>query len=234
MRELDERDRCHDRLGAVFAEALSGYDTLRRMETLVDHFLPAWSLQGRKVLEVGCGLGFFAERLQQAGAIVTACDIGPRLVEATRRRVGCRCEVVDALALADHFGDERFDVVLSSECIEHTPDPAEAIRQMIRVLSPGGRLSISMPNVVWWPVVRLASITKIRPFDGYENFGTWSELRAILRAEEVRVEQEVGLHLFPFQLRMYGLSRWCDTHSQFLRAIMINICILGRKSEASA
>ena len=38
-----------------------------------------------------------------------------------------------------------------------------------------------------------------------------------------------GLHLFPFQFGMHGLSRWCDAHLQTFRLAMINICVLARK-----
>ena len=49
--------------------------------------------------------------------------------------------------LAGNFAPNQFDVVVSSECIEHTPDPAEAVRQMVLVLKPGGLLAISTPNL---------------------------------------------------------------------------------------
>ncbi len=225
------REYCHERLGERFEEAISTYDTARRLETLIDEFLPGDALAGRTALDVGCGLGYFSERLAARGADVTACDIGPGLVEQARRRAGCRAEVADALRLADHFGPERFDVVVSSECIEHTPSPAEAVRQMAAVLKPGGLLSISTPNVLWLPVVRLATALRLRPFDGHENFSTWGGLRHTLREAGVVVQRERGLHLFPFQLGMHALSRWCDARAQAIRGLMINICILGSKAQ---
>jgi hypothetical protein len=47
----------------------------------------------------------------------------------------------------------------------------------------------------------------------------------------LEVREEYGLHLFPFQLPLHAISRWCDQHLQSFRALMINICILGRKLE---
>jgi SAM-dependent methyltransferase len=55
------------------------------------------------------------------------------------------------------FGTDHFDVVVSSECLEHTPRPTDAIAQMIGVLKPDGLLSLSTPNRVWQPIARLAS-----------------------------------------------------------------------------
>jgi 2-polyprenyl-6-hydroxyphenyl methylase/3-demethylubiquinone-9 3-methyltransferase len=234
MRAVSERELCHERLGEKFESALSEYDTQRRLEVLIDQFLPPDDVAGRSVLDVGCGLGHFSERLAARGADVTACDLGEDLVRRTIERAGCRGVQADCLMLTDVFGPESFDAVVSSECIEHTPDPQEALRQMAAVLKPGGLLAVSTPNRVWQPVVRAATALKLRPFDGLENFSTWTEIRNTLRAGGIEVLQETGLHLFPFQLRMHGLSRWCDGHLQFARGCMINICILGRKTARSA
>ena len=180
-------------------------------------------------LDVGCGLGFFSERLRTHGARVTACDIGPNLLELTRRRVGCACEPADALRLQHHFGANRFDLVVSSECIEHTPCPGEALRQMAAVLRPGGYLAVSTPNLLWAPIVRLATWLRLRPFDGYENFSTWGGMQRTLRCAGIKILRCQGLHLFPFQFGAHSLSEWLDRHAQWARGLMINICLLGRK-----
>lgn len=230
-RPIEEKEYTHEKLGAAFAHALSNYDTQRRVEILIDKFLPDRELTGSKVLDVGCGLGFFSKRLKERGAIVTACDIGPNLVAHTRTVVGCEGEVVDALGLVDHFGKNSFDHVVSSECIEHTPDPAEALRHMAMVVKPNGLLSVSTPNLLWSPVVKAATWLKLRPFDGYENFSTWSGIRKTLNSCGVEIISEFGLHLYPFQFKLHPFSRWLDENAQFARYLMINICILGRKRD---
>ena len=220
---------CHERLGSSFATALSTYDTTRRVEILIDQFLDDDMLRDREILDVGCGLGFFSQRLAERGANVVACDIAPSLVEATRKRADCRAIVADALRLVNEFGPNRFDGLLSSECSEHTPYPAETVRQMAQVVRPGGFLSISTPNIIWWPVVRMATAFRLRPFDGHENFSSWRSLRKVLRDSGASIQREFGLHLFPFQIPLRLLSEWCDDHLQALRGLMINICILARK-----
>jgi 2-polyprenyl-3-methyl-5-hydroxy-6-metoxy-1,4-benzoquinol methylase len=229
MRQVQEREYCHERLGEKFAEALSEYDTRRRVEVLVEDFLPEEMVRDKEALDVGCGLGFFSERLQKRGARVTACDLGPSLLEQTRQRVGCECVCADALNLEETFGPERFDLVVSSECIEHTPVPGQAVREMIKVLRPGGYLAFSTPNILWSPVVKLATLARFRPFDGYENFSSWGGLRRVLCEGGMEIVREHGLHLIPFQLRLHRLSRWLDRHCQWARGCMINICLLGRK-----
>ncbi len=228
-RTVTEKEFCHERLGDKFQKAISSYDTTRRRQVLIDDFLSDDMLDGKSILDVGCGLGHFSERLAQRRANVTACDIGPTLVERTMRRVGCDGKVADVLELATHFGKDRFDGIVSSECIEHTPDPEEAIRQMLQVVKAGGFLSISTPNIVWTPVVKAATALGLRPFDGWENFSSWRSLRQTVESCHATVLREFGLHLFPFQLPLHGLSTWCDRRLQRLRGMMINCCILAEK-----
>jgi 2-polyprenyl-3-methyl-5-hydroxy-6-metoxy-1,4-benzoquinol methylase len=229
MRQLSEKELIYERLGEAFGAALSEYDTARRVEVLIEDFLGDMDLKGTSVLDVGCGWGFFSRALRARGADVLACDIGDELLERVRRTVGCECVRADALALVDQFGVERFDVVLSSECIEHTPSPERALQQMARVLKPGGRLAVSTPNMVWYPVVKLSTTVKVRPFDGLENFSTFGSIRRSLQAEGLRVVKERGLHLIPFQLRCFRMSRWCDEYLQAVRFLMINLCVLAEK-----
>ena len=68
-----------------------------------------------------------------------------------------------------------------------------------------------------------------RPFEGLENFNTFSKIRTTLEASGCGVLREKGLHLFPFQLRLPRISKWCDEHLQSLRVLMINLCVLARK-----
>ena len=196
---------------------------------LAGEFLTDGMVRGRDALDVGCGLGFFSERLHLRGARVLACDIGPNLVAGTAKRVGCEAVVADALALSAQLGEGRFDLVVSSECIEHTPDPARAVAEMIAVLKPGGYLSLSTPNLLWYPVVRAATVLALRPFDGFENFSTWRGLRRRIEEAGATVLREKGLHLFPFQLGAHALSRFLDERAQRLRGLMINMCFLARK-----
>lgn len=229
MRPISDRELSHERLGARFRNVLSDYDTKRRIDVLVDEFLMDIDLVGKRVLDVGTGLGFFAEALQSRGAVVTAVDIGDSMLQGVRARVGCECCRVDALALAEYFGVGVFDIVLSSECIEHTPSPGDAVHQMASVLKPGGYLVLSTPNLLWQPVVTLATRLHLRPFDGLENFSTFGSLRRSLSCSGIVVVREKGLHLVPFQVKLNRLSTYLDEHAQVLRRLMINLCMLGRK-----
>ena len=64
MRQISDKELIHERLGVAFEEALSEYDTARRIEVLIDRFLGHIDLKGASVLDVGCGLGFFSRALR--------------------------------------------------------------------------------------------------------------------------------------------------------------------------
>jgi SAM-dependent methyltransferase len=91
-----------------------------------------------RVLDVGCGLGKFAERMNRDLEVeVTAVDLSPRMVELTRGR-GVNAIVADAQDLP--FEEGKFDCVVANWVIHHFPDPDAGVREMGRVLRPEGRL----------------------------------------------------------------------------------------------
>ena len=106
----------------------------------------------------------------------------------------------------------RFDVVLSSEAIEHTPDPrAVGARAVSPRASRAALLSLSMPNRLWQAPVRAASAIGLRPYDGYENFLWPQQLRAVLEQAGADIVEHRGIHLWPFQIKpLRGVSRWVD------------------------
>lgn len=100
-----------------------------------------------RVLEVGCGLGTDGAQFAKAGADYTGIDLTEAAVDLARRRFelfnlpGNFC-VADAEGL--DFPDNSFDLVYSHGVLHHTPDTAAAIREVHRVLRPGGRAVVML------------------------------------------------------------------------------------------
>ena len=97
-----------------------------------------------KALELGCGTGFFLLNLKQAGVVGDGyvTDISPGMVEVARRNaaaLGFAVEgrVADAEALP--YDDGSFDLVCGHAVLHHIPDVERALREVLRVLKPGGR-----------------------------------------------------------------------------------------------
>jgi SAM-dependent methyltransferase len=92
----------------------------------------------RRVLEVGCGMGQFAERmLGELEVDLIAVDLSPRMVELARER-GIDARVGDAQGLA--FRDGQFDCVVANWMLYHVDDLDLALSEFARVLIPRGRL----------------------------------------------------------------------------------------------
>lgn len=93
-----------------------------------------------KALDIGCRDGFWSERLKLFGYEVESIDLEP---------VYQGCRVVDANK-ALPFTDGFFDLVWSSEVLEHLEDPIFSVSEMRRVLKPKGKIIITTPNSQCW------------------------------------------------------------------------------------
>ena len=94
--------------------------------------------QPRRVLEVGCGMGNFAERLaRETSAKVVATDLSTRMVELARER-GLDARVADVQDLP--FDDGEFDCTVANAMLYHVADLDRALSELARVLEPGGKL----------------------------------------------------------------------------------------------
>jgi ubiquinone/menaquinone biosynthesis C-methylase UbiE len=104
---------------------------------------------GLRVLDVGCGQGIDVYRYADAGADATGVDLTPRHVELARQHVaamGAVATIVEGDAEALPFADASFDRASSNGVLHHTPDMAAALRELLRVLRPGGEARIIVYN----------------------------------------------------------------------------------------
>ena len=103
-------------------------------------------IQGR-LLENGCGVGLYLEHLDPLGCETVGLEYEiPRAVEAREKAAN----IVGGAGEDLPFPENSFDLILSNEVIEHVGDDARAVREMVRVLIPGGRMVLFCPNR-WYP-----------------------------------------------------------------------------------
>jgi SAM-dependent methyltransferase len=105
------------------------------------------STRGLKVLEIGCGLGTDGAQFAKAGADYTGIDLTEASIVLAKKSfelAGLKGEfrVSDAENL--DFADVTFDVVYSHGVLHHTPDTAKAVREIHRILKPGGRAMVML------------------------------------------------------------------------------------------
>ena len=161
-----------------------------------------------QALEIGAGTGFFLLNLMQAGVMAggTVSDISPGMVEVARRNarnLGYEVsgEVVDAESLP--FDDNTFDLVVGHAVLHHIPDLDGAMREVMRVLRPGGRfvfageptergdvVARTLSRGTWWVASRATQLPMLRE--------KWARPRAELdeSSRAAALEAVVDLHTF--------------------------------------
>lgn len=112
----------------------------RRLEMIVR---AAGSRLHGRVLENGCGVGMYVEKLAGRGSRVTGLEFDFERAAEARFRSD---EIVNAAGEWLPFPASTFDLILSHEVIEHVADDREAVCEMVRALKPGGRAVIFCPN----------------------------------------------------------------------------------------
>jgi len=112
----------------------------RRLEMILD--AAEERIQGR-VLENGCGVGMYVEHMLPYGGQIIGLEYDfERAVGAGARSPNILNAAGELLPLPS----DGFDLVLSHEVLEHVQDDAQAVREMVRVLRPGGRIMLFVPN----------------------------------------------------------------------------------------
>lgn len=96
-----------------------------------------------RVLDDGCGVGMYLARLAQPAALAVGLEYElERAIEAVQFAGPVTCGAGEGLPFPDNF----FDLVLSHEVLEHVQDDRRAAQEIVRVLRPGGRLALFVPN----------------------------------------------------------------------------------------
>jgi len=115
----------------------------RRVKMLTSHLN-----QSDKVLEIGCGTGYFTREIVKTGASVTAIDISPELLNIARQEI----QDINVAFLLENayemsFENSCFDSVVGSSVLHHL-EIEKAISEMYRVLKPGGSMFFTEPNMM--------------------------------------------------------------------------------------
>ena len=111
----------------------------------------AGDVTGKKLLDLGCGEGYFSRQMAEQGASVIGIDLSPNQLKFAREReseqpLGIEYREVNATEIAEEFGEESFDVVTACMSLMDMPEPDRVINAAAKVLRPGGRFVFSITH----------------------------------------------------------------------------------------
>ncbi len=171
-------------------------------------------LNGRNVLDVGCGGGILAEAMARRGARVKGIDLSEKALKVAQlhrmeSRVAVDYEAVSAEALAESES-ATYDVITCMELLEHVPDPGSLVRACSRLARPGGEVFFSTINrnlkSYVFAVIGAEYVLKLLPkgTHDYLKFVKPSELARHCRAAGLEVREIKGMRYNPLA-RSYSL-----------------------------
>ncbi|MGQ9797628.1 class I SAM-dependent methyltransferase [Desulfosoma sp.] len=166
---------------ALFSQYARQYHSMARHERLPEDLeklkrdrLPPWlseSPRDARILDLGCAQGHFLEALRRVGYTrLTGADLSSELLSGVRRLLPETVRLIqaDLCECLKEERDESFDVVFLHDVLEHLPRETvvDVLRDVRRVLGPGGRLSVRVPNLAGLSGVFLMAshFTHVTPF----------------------------------------------------------------------
>jgi 2-polyprenyl-6-hydroxyphenyl methylase/3-demethylubiquinone-9 3-methyltransferase len=178
-------------------------------------------LEGKKVLDVGCGGGILAEAMAAKGATVTGIDLGDAplsvaKLHAMENELALDYQKISAEDLAQQHPAE-FDIITCMELLEHVPDPSSTVVACATMIKPGGTVYFSTinrnPKSWLFAIVGAEYVLNLLPkgTHAYEKFIKPSELHSWCIKAELSVQDLIGMHYNPLS-KYYWLAPGVDVN----------------------
>lgn len=195
----------------------------RRVRTIFEWIAPQ---DGDLILDMPCGRGFYLNMIRHvSGCRLVGAELDGEIIRKAQRNVGHRPDLalhqVDIYAMP--YPNDLFDAAILSEILEHLDRDVDGLREVYRVLKPGGVIAVTVPNAdypFWWdPINKTLEMLFKTHIQHGPLAGIWAnhvrlyrreQLRAAVEAAGFIVEEERAFthHSFPFIHNIvYGLGK---------------------------
>ncbi|HEV8065827.1 MAG TPA: class I SAM-dependent methyltransferase [Acidimicrobiales bacterium] len=235
VRDYWDRRPCNIRHSPLPVGTREYFEQVEERKYLVEPHIPAfadfpaWS--GKRVLEIGCGIGTDTMNFARAGAEVTAADLSGESIAVARQRAeifGLSDRVTfancDAETMEDVPEEPKFDLVYSFGVIHHTPHPGRVLEAARRRMKPGSTLKIMVYNRRSWKVGgivikygkgRFWMADRLIADNSEAETGcpvtfsyTRASVRPLVEAAGFRVDEVFVDHIFPYRVKDYTQYRY--------------------------
>ena len=167
----------------------------------------AISLNGKTVLDVGCGGGILSESMAEKGAKVTGIDLGEKALKVAQLHslesgVAVDYKFISAEELAEN-SPASFDVVTCLEMLEHVPNPTSVVAACAKLVKPGGHVFFSTinrnPKAYLFAVIGAEYVLNMLPrgTHDYAKFIKPSELASFVRNANLSLQHQIGMSYNP-------------------------------------
>lgn len=178
-------------------------------------------LQGKRIVDVGCGGGILTEALAKLGAEALGIDLSEDLIDiadlhSLESGVNASYQKISAEALAEQQ-PESFDHVTCMEMLEHVPDPGSIISACSKLVKPGGMVFFStlnrVPKSYLLAILAAEHLLKMVPkgTHEYKSFIKPSELSQSARDAGLELQSLIGIQYNPFSKR-FSLGKDIDVN----------------------
>jgi 2-polyprenyl-3-methyl-5-hydroxy-6-metoxy-1,4-benzoquinol methylase len=155
--------------------------------------------EGKRILEVGCLPGHLTVLLRKAGLDVQGIDLDPTRIQPLWDEHGIEVDTGDIESEPLPYDEDSYDLIIFTEMLEHLRvNPLHSVREMARVLRPGGLLLLSTPNIT--PLHRVGFLfgrdyqgDPVKEFGKLERIGHMGHVRLYSTHEVVRILEHAGL-----------------------------------------
>jgi 2-polyprenyl-3-methyl-5-hydroxy-6-metoxy-1,4-benzoquinol methylase len=211
------------------------YDEVEARKYFVEPHIPAFAdfaaMQGKKVLEIGCGIGVATINFARAGAEITAVDLSKESIAVAKKNAEA-CGLSDRIRfyqgnseeLSKVIPDEKYDLIYSFGVIHHSPHPDKILAEIHAHLKPGGQLKLMVYHRRSWKVLAIIlgygkcqfwKIQKLIAKHSEAEMGcpvtysyTKKEARQLLAAHGFSVTGIQVDHIFPYRVKDYVNYRY--------------------------
>ena len=181
------------------------------------------SRKAKKILDIGCGFGAFGKELKnRQKCYVAGIEYAPEAADKAETVLD-RVYTGDAAKIIPQIQKNSFDTVIMADFLEHVANPETILSEVKRILSPKGKVVLSIPNVRHWSVIKdlLEGRWEYREAGILDKthlrFFTWQSILSLLNSADYHIDSYSGTYLqgYDVPIEFINLSRQCgiDTSS---------------------